>query len=424
MRILLDYRPALRERTGVGEYVHEIAAALDRLRPSTDVLTLFSSSWKDRVTRVPVPRDRVVDARIPVTLLNLAWHRLEFPPVEWLAGQVDVAHSPSPLMIPTWRAARVVTIHDLDFLDHPERTRHEIRRDYGDLAPSHASRADAIVVVSKFTAGEVVNRLGVPRDRITVCPPGAPPWAARDVPQPDGPILFMGTLEPRKNVGALLGAYGRLRFMLPSVPPLILAGGDDPISGPVARRDQEATPGGTRPAPGLRRSRSALRPLRSRVDARAAVPRRGIRPAGARSDDGRPPGHRQPAGGAARGGRRRRYPRRTGRSRGAGGGDAPVPGRARGGAGCRGAGPGSGAAPTRGTRAPASFTTRIVRPSSADARDDDDRRDADHRRRRARAARRNDGGRPVSWGAVARAGSSTAGECANSCCTRRRRCPS
>ncbi len=232
MRILLDYRPALRERTGVGEYVHEIAAALDRLRPSTDVLTLFSSSWKDRVTRVPVPRDRVVDARIPVTLLNLAWHRLEFPPVEWLAGQVDVAHSPSPLMIPTWRAARVVTIHDLDFLDHPERTRHEIRRDYGDLAPSHASRADAIVVVSKFTAGEVVNRLGVPRDRITVCSPGAPPWAARDVPQPDGPILFMGTLEPRKNVGALLGAYGRLRFMLPSVPPLILAGGTTPSAAP------------------------------------------------------------------------------------------------------------------------------------------------------------------------------------------------
>jgi glycosyltransferase involved in cell wall biosynthesis len=232
VRILLDYRPALRERTGVGEYVHELAAALDRRRSADDSLTLFSSSWKDRVASRPIPRARVVDARVPVRVLNLAWHRLRFPPVEWIAGSVDIVHSPSPLLIPAIRAARVVTVHDLDFLDHPERTRAEIRRDYADLAASHASRADAIIVVSAFTAGEVVNRLGVPRERITVCSPGAPAWPARPAPCPTGPILFMGTLEPRKNVGALLGAYARLLFTLSSVPPLLLAGAATPAAAP------------------------------------------------------------------------------------------------------------------------------------------------------------------------------------------------
>ena len=75
VRILMDYRPALRERTGVGEYTHRLAAALlERLGPD-DSLTLFSSSWKDRL-RAPIAGAAVVDARIPVSVLNAAWHRL------------------------------------------------------------------------------------------------------------------------------------------------------------------------------------------------------------------------------------------------------------------------------------------------------------------------------------------------------------
>ena len=82
LRILLDYRPALRERTGVGEYVHEIASALLRHLGPADTLTLFSSSWKDRLSPDRAPGARLIDARVPVRLLNLAWHRLGWPPVE------------------------------------------------------------------------------------------------------------------------------------------------------------------------------------------------------------------------------------------------------------------------------------------------------------------------------------------------------
>src|SRR4029434_9163988 len=88
LRILLDYRPALRQRTGVGEYVHEIAAALARRLALTDELILFSHAWKDRVPGSPPPGRRV-DVRIPVRLLNALWHRLEAPAIERLAGAVD-----------------------------------------------------------------------------------------------------------------------------------------------------------------------------------------------------------------------------------------------------------------------------------------------------------------------------------------------
>jgi glycosyltransferase involved in cell wall biosynthesis len=217
VRVLIDYRPALRERSGSGEYTHQLAKALltsSAVRGTHRAIdvTLFSSSWKDRLTPASdLAGAQIVDRRIPVRLLNLAWHRLEWPPAETLAGaRFDVVHSPHPLLTPARDAAQVITIHDLNFLSHPERTRAEIRRDYPALAGAHARRADAILVPSAYTAGEVERLLGVRRERMAICPPGSPVWKPRSPVPNDGYILFFSTLEPRKNVGALLDAYERL----------------------------------------------------------------------------------------------------------------------------------------------------------------------------------------------------------------------
>ena len=156
MRVLIDYRPALRQRTGVGEYAHQLSAALTPLLAEGESsVTLFSSSWKDRLAPGRVPGARQVDRRVPVSLLNRAWHRWEWPPIETLAGPIDVAHSMHPLLIPSRRAAQVVTVHDLYFLDRPESTQAEIKRDYPSLTASHARRAVAVIVVSNYTAREV-----------------------------------------------------------------------------------------------------------------------------------------------------------------------------------------------------------------------------------------------------------------------------
>jgi glycosyltransferase involved in cell wall biosynthesis len=224
VRILIDYRPALVQRTGVGEYAHEMARALASLLPPADTLVLYSSSWKHRLEPDRVPGTSVVDARVPVRLLNFAWHRLGWPPVERLAGAIDIAHSMHPLLMPARSAARLVTIYDLFFLRDASGTAPEIRRDYTALTAQHGRRADAVVVISHYTAREVTARLGVPPDRIVLCPPGSPEWPRREAPTPGGPILYIGSPERRKNVPGLLRAYALLRARLPDVPRLVLAG--------------------------------------------------------------------------------------------------------------------------------------------------------------------------------------------------------
>jgi glycosyltransferase involved in cell wall biosynthesis len=267
MRILVDYRPALRARTGVGEYTHEIVRAYTAMHD--DEVAVFTSSWRDR----PAPdtaaalNAHIIDRRIPVRVLNYLWHRARWPPVESVAGDVDIAHAAHPLLIPARRAAQVVTIHDLFFLSSPDATHAEIRRDYAELAPSHARRADAVVTSSFHTRTLVIEQLGVTADRVHVCPFGAPVWRTLgrgpNVPR-DGYLLFVGTLLARKNVGTLLDAYMQLIARVPDAPRLVLAG--------MATADAE---------PWLARLRRA--PLQGRVEHRGYVTDREPVYAGARA---------------------------------------------------------------------------------------------------------------------------------------------
>jgi glycosyltransferase involved in cell wall biosynthesis len=255
VRILVDYRPALRERTGVGEFVHELSKALsDRSGEGAhDEIALFTSSWKDRpdpALASQMPSVKIVDVKVPVRGLVWSWNRLEWPPVEWFSGPYDVVHSQSPLLIPTSHAAQVVTVHDLDFLRHPDQMEAEIRRDYPALARAHAARADAVIVSSQYAAGEVMRELQLDPARVHICPPGQPHWApdvrerrqrlAHRNPGEGGHILFMGTLSLRKNVGTLLEAYAALRDRMPDAPPLVLAGHRTPASARWEARCEEA----------------------------------------------------------------------------------------------------------------------------------------------------------------------------------------
>jgi glycosyltransferase involved in cell wall biosynthesis len=249
VKLLLDYRPALSRRTGVGEYAHELAAALARTAEAGEQLRLFTSSWSDRPDPAGIPEGAtVIDRRVPVRVLNRLWHRHQWPPVEWLAGSADVAISTHPLLMPARRARQVVTVHDLYFLRHPEHTSGEVRRDYGALVREHSRQAALVVVNSRDTASAVESELGVPADRIVLCRPGLPGWIGTPAPNPPpagGYVLFVGTLEPRKNVGTLLAAWTLLVQRGLPLPKLRLVGAAGPDAGTWLARLQVPPLSGT-----------------------------------------------------------------------------------------------------------------------------------------------------------------------------------
>lgn len=215
----------------MGEYLFQLMGALTRGPGRADDIVLFSSSLRHDVDLSDTHGLRVANRRMPVRLLNRLWHRFSWPPIETLVkGPFDIAHSPHPLLLPSRSAARVVTIHDLDFLQNPERTFGEVRRDYPKLVRDHAHLADHIIVNSAHTGGEVHQRLEIPRTCITVCRAGAPPWKPRTFVPTPGHILFVGTLEPRKNIGGLLDGYERLLAAHPDAPDLLLAGRETPAA--------------------------------------------------------------------------------------------------------------------------------------------------------------------------------------------------
>ena len=238
-----------------------------------DELTLFSSSWKDRLAAVASPGARIVDARVPVRLLNSPGTGSAGRPVERFAG--PDRHRPLAASAADAGAARRAGRH------HP---RSRLPRSSGAhararsgatiaaLAPRHAPRADAVVTISRFTAGEVERRLGVAaRPHRHLPARRAAPGRRAAAPAPRGPILFMGTLEPRKNVGALLGRTRGCAADGPTAPPLWLAGGATEAAAPWLRAIAEAAARRARRAPRATSRASALRSLRAGVDAGAAL---------------------------------------------------------------------------------------------------------------------------------------------------------
>jgi glycosyltransferase involved in cell wall biosynthesis len=231
VRVGLDATPLLGPRTGVGRYVAGLAGALAGLAgPEPEELALVPFTWRgtgDLPAAAPSgPRVRVGRRRAPARLLQAAWSRLPWPPVEWLSGPVDVFHATNFTAPPTRRAATVVTIHDLTYLRYPEMVTDASAR-YRDLVPRALRRGAVVATPTAAVATEVADEYGLSPDRLVVTPLGvgdiwrqaAPPdpaWlATRGLPERY--LLFVGNREPRKNLGTLLAAYRQLLASVPRV---------------------------------------------------------------------------------------------------------------------------------------------------------------------------------------------------------------
>ncbi|UZN01941.1 glycosyltransferase family 4 protein [Cellulomonas sp. S1-8] len=236
MRITLDGTPLLGRRTGIGTYVARVLDALPAAARRADVdVSLEVMTWSLRGGRVRTLPDgvRQVGPPVPARVLREAWARWDVPPVEALVGGTSLVHGTNFVSPPTRRAREVVTVHDLAYVHLPQTVSPDAAR-YRTLVPRALGRGAQVVVPSAATAAAVRDHYALEQDRVSVTPLGVDPgWADARPPGaawrerrtiPERYVLFVGTLEPRKNLPRLLQAHRALRRDVPDAPTLVLAG--------------------------------------------------------------------------------------------------------------------------------------------------------------------------------------------------------
>src|SRR5437870_9421492 len=150
MRIAIDYTAAIRQGAGIGQYVRSLVAAMLAQDSSNHYMLLASG----RPTRErPFPGASNVQGRsifTPDRYLNIIWYRWRLPLyATYFSGQVDIYHGTDFALPPLGKNLRkVVTVHDLAFLDHPEYAVPSLAAYLRKVVPEAIVAADVVCTVS------------------------------------------------------------------------------------------------------------------------------------------------------------------------------------------------------------------------------------------------------------------------------------
>jgi glycosyltransferase involved in cell wall biosynthesis len=231
-RIAIDDRLRAYRCGGIATHVACLLDGLADLQPAERFVVLqhrrqaCEPDRRPAKKRAPVGQDPCCGPHARLTrrrVLTPPHHRLEgwLLPLELLGAGVDLLHATDFVLPRLWRGRGVVTVHDLAFLRRPELLTADSLRYYRQVGAS-VHRAERIIAVSEYTRSELVALTDAAPERIRVIPNAVRP----DFLQPPNAeaeasclaryalrapfILFVSTIEPRKNLGTLLEAYRQL----------------------------------------------------------------------------------------------------------------------------------------------------------------------------------------------------------------------
>ena len=226
---------------GIGAYARGLLIGLAQAAEAgeTTDITLYASrpprrrsgGGADPLSRFGYP---VVGSRLPGPIMTRAWDHGWLGP---LSG-FDIIHAVS-LAAPPARARRgertVVTVHDLSWRRYPEGSTPR-GRTWHEAALGRARDSAAALVVTSNSVAADLRAEGVAADRITIVHGGSDHLVAADMARTAAALdqlgvhgeflLTVGTLEPRKNIGRLMSAYGLVRPALPEPWPMVIVGPD------------------------------------------------------------------------------------------------------------------------------------------------------------------------------------------------------
>ncbi len=211
-------------QAGVSRYIEHLLRCLPDALNGDDVLALTGEQAREGPGLDALPAmlsfhwTRWPTSSVPV---RIAWEQLAVPLLSRRLA-LDIVHGPVHVVPLSGRTPSVVTVHDLAYLLFPECYSLAQRCYIGSVTRASVRKARRVIVVSEHTGRDVAERLGVPAEKITIVPNGVGseffPRSGAEIESfraahqlPATFILFVGTLQPRKNLLGLMRAYAALR---------------------------------------------------------------------------------------------------------------------------------------------------------------------------------------------------------------------
>jgi glycosyltransferase involved in cell wall biosynthesis len=217
---LLSFEPTYRQ-AGVSRYTEALVRELPSLAPE-DTFVVFTSPGDIPTDRGFDPRTEWVPSRLPTDkpVARIGWEQTAGATIA-RRHHLDVIHAPVNVVPIIAGAPRIVTIHDLAFHLYPEQYPGPKQRYLRVMTRLSVRRAARVIAVSNATRADVIRLYGADPARVVTVPNGVSseyqPLSADEVSRfrhqqgLDGPfILFVGTIQPRKNLETLLRAYARV----------------------------------------------------------------------------------------------------------------------------------------------------------------------------------------------------------------------
>lgn len=239
-------------QAGIHRYIYNVLTHLPSLDDSFSYTVLLNHALDKTLPRVQEQKG-MFDTSSP--LKRILWEQV-IQPFALRRLKPDLYHAMAFVMPRFLACPSIVTIYDLSFVRYPEVLSTLRRRYLQTFTRESCQRATRIIAISESTADDLVKLWGIRREKIDVAPPGVSP-EFRPLPPdqietfrqkaklPPRFLLFLGTLEPRKNLPMLLRAYARLPEDRRNEMHLILGGGQgwmtEAIFATIAQHQLEKT---------------------------------------------------------------------------------------------------------------------------------------------------------------------------------------
>jgi len=233
LRIAFDATAIPPNRAGAGIYIYSLIKALAEIDAKNEYF-VFAKAEHIQEFGIHQPNFQFLPVRPTSTLRRLLWEQVSLPR-QLRRMRIEVLHSPHYTMPLAAPCRTVVTFHDMTFFLMPEVHSRFRRLFFPAMMRWSARRAEKLIAVSESTRQDMIRLLSLDPAKVATILEAAgpifrvPPLAevedlcARQGLTPDRYLLYVGVLEPRKNVPLLLQAYAEIAAQFPDTP-LVIAG--------------------------------------------------------------------------------------------------------------------------------------------------------------------------------------------------------